>query len=362
MILGKKQKKIYVYTTLIIVVIVLLLPVKIPYTVYGTGKIFARQQWMLGKTSDGEIITTIKNNQLSTITSYGYKEFQQRDVFNFSLKKGIENRKTLEKGEVVAEIHSTELERQLIDLRGQLKVAKAQLRVNSTGQKPEEVIEAETNLQLAEEKFNVQQKLFNRSKNLYEDSLISKQEFELAQNEFELAHLGRDLAEANLISIKTGEKPEEVMYAKAQIDALENNIENLEKRLEDMTVRAPFSGLMRYKKGTTMAETKPLVNLLDTSSYVITIPIKAKNLHYVKKGQKMTLEMFSGECEMTATVSNIDNSVQIANGKQVAYVTAVIEDRCPDLMPGLLAQAVIDADELTPFEYLKRMATGLFYR
>ncbi len=78
--------------------------------------------------------------------------------------------------------------------------------------------------------------------------------------------------------------------------------------------------------------------------------------------QKMILKLFNSDCEMEATVTQIDNAIQVINGKQAVYVTAIINKKCPDMLPGIFAQTVLDGGQLTILGYIKRFLEGLFYR
>lgn len=363
----KKKKLVYISTGVIVLAMVLSLPVKFPYSVYGTGKVFAVNEWILGRTEDGRIVSTMKNNQYGVITSYGGKEFQQKDVYNFFLSDGFGKNRYVKKGEKIGYLESNELQTQLITMKGQLDVEKAFLKVTATGEKDQLVMEAANNLRLAGERLDIQRKLFERSKKLYEDSLIAAQEYELAYNNFQLAQIGVDVADAQLKNISTGDKPEQINFVKKRISSLENQISDLEGRLSSLTISAPFSGILQQsRKDPTMNlevnNLEPIVDLLDTSSYIIIVPIHAKDLRFVKEGDVADLELFSADCMMQATVANIDNGIQVIGGKQAAYVTAVIDKKCAGVMPGTLAQVVIQTDDLSPFQYLVRLSKGLFYR
>lgn len=363
----KKKKLIYVSTGMVVLAMVLSLPVKFPYSVYGTGKVFAVNEWILGRTQDGRIISTMKNNQYGVITSYGGKEFTQKDVYNFFLNEDFGKNRYVKKGEKIGYLESNELQTQLITLKGQLDVEKALLRVSATGEKDQLVMEAANNLRLAGERLNIQNKLFQRSQKLYEDSLISAQEYELAMNNFQLAQIGVEVADAQLKTISSGEKPEQLNFVRKRISSLESQIANLEERLASLTISAPFSGILQQSRkdpavNVEVNNVEPIVDLLDTSSYIVILPIHAKDLVFVKEGQIAELELFSAGCVMTAIVTNIDNGVQIIGGKQAAYVTAVIDKKCPGVMPGTIAQVIIDTDELTPLQYLGRLTKSLFYR
>ncbi|MFN3404802.1 MAG: HlyD family secretion protein [Cytophagaceae bacterium] len=356
----KKKKYLYVLVPLIAVVL-FFLPLKFTYTVYSTGKIFPVNEWILGRTPDGRITETMKNNQLGVISSYGGKEFQRGDVFDFSLDPSLYQKQYISKGENIGALYSNDLERQIVALEGEKDIEVAMLKVHATGQKPETVKEAEANLILAREKFEIQRKLIERKAQLFKDSLISPQEYDLAMNEYQVIKNNYSLAQAQLEVVKTGEKPEQIKLSKERIQSLENQIKNLKERKEALSIKAPFAGLLQHKKGGSEL-LEVLANIVDTANYIIITPIKLKEMKYVAVGQTAKLSTFHSDCQMEARIIHIDNAIQIIGGKQAVYITARVEKKCPETLPGVLAQTVVQCGELTIAEYAMRLLTSLFYR
>ncbi|MFN6943526.1 MAG: HlyD family secretion protein [Cytophagaceae bacterium] len=357
------RKHIYISSIIVVVVIVLSLPFEVPYTVYSTGKVYTINEWVLGRSSDGRIVSMLKNNQTGTVNSYGGRDFLRQDAFDFVLDPNLGFRQYIEKGEVIGQLTSNELERLIIKLEGDLKVERGNLMVVSTGEKPETVREAENALTLAKERFAIQEKLLQRTRKLYEDSLIAPQEYDIALNTYEMSRISVSLAQANLEKISTGEKPEEVIFSRHKIAALESQLANLKERMESFNITAPFSGYLQHKKGISASVGMDvIVNILDTSAYVIVTPVQVKDLKYVQTGQPATLHLFNSSGKISGTVSNIDNTIQIVGGKQAVYVTCIIDKTNDEIMPGIFAQTVIECDRLTIRDYLLRIAQNIMYR
>jgi multidrug efflux pump subunit AcrA (membrane-fusion protein) len=359
MILIKKHLGWWILA--VVVALIILLPFKFPYNIYSTGKVFSVKEWVLGRNSDGRITSTIKDNHLGVISSYGGKEFQRGDIFDFSIDADLPGKKYIKKGEKIGVLYSNDLLRQLVELEGALKVEKALLQVYATGQKPETVKEAETNLMLAKERLDIKKKLLERQKNLFEDSLISPQEYDLVFNEYEMSRINFELAQARIQTLSTGEKPEQLKLSYEKILSLENQVKALKERKDALEITAPFSGLVLRKKGGTI-DMEVLAKVVDTSSFIVITPIQLKELKYISMDQKITLKLFNSDCEMEGTVTQIDNAIQVINGKQAVYITAVIDKKCPDMLPGIFAQTVLDGGQLTILGYIKRFIEGLFYR
>src|SRR5690606_15560317 len=170
-----KMKKKYISIFAVIAAAGILLPMRVTYEVYSTGKVFSEKEWTLGRTDDGRITSTIKNNRMGVTSSYGGKEFARGDVFDFYMNPELGQKKYIKKGDKIGLLNSNDLLRQLTELEGQLMVEKAMLKVYATGEKSQTVAEAETNVVLARESFKIQKKLLERKKKLFDDSLIAPQ-------------------------------------------------------------------------------------------------------------------------------------------------------------------------------------------
>jgi hypothetical protein len=356
-----KKKFLYFGITIAIVLGVIYCPFKFTYIVYATGKVFPTYEWVLGRTYDGRITETIKNNQLGVISSYAGKEFQRGDVFDFYINPEINNKQFVERGEIIGIMNSTELMRQINQLRGERDVEKALLKVYSTGQKIQTIKEAETNLTLAKERFSIQDKLISRQAELFKDSLISPQQYDIAKNEYEMSKINLALAEAQIKTLSTGEKPEQIKFIAEKIENLNKQIAVLESRKESLQIKAPFSGLLQRKKGG-LTSVEVLANVVDTSTYIIVTPVRIKEFKNLALGQKCVLKLFNSDCEMEATVCHIDNAIQIIGGKQAIYVTAKIDKKCPGVYPGIFAQTNLHCGQHTIIEYSKLLFQSLFYR
>lgn len=356
-----KKKFLYFGIGLAILIGVIYCPIKFTYIVYSTGKVFPTYEWVLGRTYDGRITETIKNNQLGLISSYAGKEFQRGDVFDFYINPEINDKQFVERGETIGILNSTELMRQINQLKGEREVEKALLKVYSTGQKIQTIKEAETNLTLAKERFSIQDKLISRQSELFKDSLISPQQYDIAKNDYELSKINLALAEAQIKTLSTGEKPEQIKFIIEKIENLTGQISSLESRKEALQIKAPFAGLIQRKKGG-VSSVEVLANIVDTSSYIIVTPIKIKEFKNLAKGQKCILKLFNTDCEMEATICHIDNAIQIIGGKQAIYVTAKIDKKCLGVYPGIFAQTNIECGEYTIIDYSKLLFQSLFYR
>lgn len=98
-------------------------------------------------------------------------------------------------------------------------------------------------LALVENNLQQQKRVFERYQELIKDDLISQHEYELSQDQYEYLAKNREL------TIESQEK--DIEFRQRQVDALEaqvarmqNNMDIIRSRLENLTIRAPVSGYL----------------------------------------------------------------------------------------------------------------------
>ena len=102
-------------------------------------------------------------------------------------------------------------------------------------------------LQLGQELANIenelqqQKRVYERYKELAKDNLISKHEFELAKDQYEYLLKKKDLAvESQKKDLEFRQRQIEAL--EAQVNRMQNNLEIINGRLDNLTIKAPVSG------------------------------------------------------------------------------------------------------------------------
>ncbi|MBI3232936.1 MAG: hypothetical protein HYZ42_02665 [Bacteroidetes bacterium] len=357
------MKKNYIIVSCIVLLLLVIrfLPLKVPYNIYATGKVFANKEWVLGRTTDGRILSTMKDNVLDQISNYGGREFMRGDLFDFELEPGLKEKNYLKEGDIIGRLYSNELASQLTKLENDLKVEQAGYEVYATGEKPEIINEAISNKKLSQERFNNQRRLFERTEKLYKDSLISRQEYEIAKNNIDLLKLDIEIQEARLMKLQSGDKKQQLELIQARINSISNQIVMLKQRLEKFAVKAPFGGMLQHKKGA-ISDVEILTTLLDTSELIVITPIQFKEVQYLKLDDKVRLFLFHSDEEIEGKITNIDNVIQLVGGRQAVYITSKISSKDKLIIPGMFTQTQIHADDITLWDYSKRIFGNIFYR
>ena len=347
------RRSLYVTTPLLVIgIALLLLPIKVPYSIDVLGKIMPLKEWVLVRGPDGYLISTLYDHMQGSIESYAVRHVERGDHVTFKLHPAMVAGASVAAGDTVGLIYSNEVERQWAELRGELATEMASLRLNRTGQKESVIREAQLCLIHAKEQAEQQRKEVARLQPLFDKKLISEADFEIAETTLRLYEIQMDIAEAQLQTVQTGVREEQMDWVRSRIGALQEEIEILEKRLSASTLTAPIAGrVVRFFLGDTLAVVQ------DTTSYVVVLPMKWKDRNHIALKQQVELKIDGVFDGLTGTIEQVGNTAQVLNGEQVFGVKAIIEDEKMNLASGLIARCSISCAPVRPYEYLRRFFT-----
>lgn len=178
---------------------------------------------------------------------------------------------------------------------------------------------------------------------------------EIAQAEAALAE-----AEAALKLAESGYRPEEITRAQAQVAAAEAQVEAIQVRISELTVRAPTRCIVEavdLQPGDLVAPNAPSVSLLDTSRLWVRSYVPEARLGQVRLGQRVSVrvdsfpdELFTGRITYIAqqaefTPRNIQTPEE--RSKQVFRVKVTLEGpETERLRVGMVADVLFEDTEM----------------
>ncbi|HRG58744.1 MAG TPA: hypothetical protein PK323_07260 [Bacteroidia bacterium] len=343
------SKRIWIVSSIIIfiaIIIVASFKIKIPYTIRSRAVFMPASEFNLVRTVDGNLISSFKDNIRGVVKSYGVTEFQRGDVVQFLLNPKLINQKYVTIGDTIGWIVSNEEQRNLIQLKGELGIMKAEFDFYTTGQKPEDVKTAKEQLELAKEQLDIQKKLLKRSTLLFKDSVIPQQEYDIELNKLKVKEIEVGVAEARYMSITTGEKKEQAHLVAAKIANLELQIKQVSDRLAYFTFTTPMSGMILLQRENEIGEN--VIAIGDTSHWVGVIPIQLKERDFVSIADTINFNDHLG------SIVGIDNSVKIIDRRQSFYATGIWPFK-DNIMPGTMAEVDIMCPKVTIKDYFLRI-------
>ena len=340
----------FILIRMAILIIILSLLIKLPYNISMPGKILASSEWIVCKGNNGQVITQLNNRRLGIIKDYSIHEFERGDDVSFSTIKNLGFGSSIKQYDTLGYVYSNEIEREITLLDGQLKIARANLEINQTGEKESIEAEAKENLTYQKRKAEEQKKILAREKALFESNLISQQEYEIVEGTAALNDINISIAEAQLKSAQTGAKNQQIDLIKQQINAYEKEIGVWKSRLAANKLITPIPGMITHM---TIGDT--LFVISDTSSFVILMPIRLQEKPFIKLNDIVKIELPFDVGKAEAKLKTIGKAVHYIARSPVVYGTAFVRVKDKNLSPDMLAKCTIESGSISLYEHFKRM-------
>lgn len=360
MYLWKKNNKLMasgIATALIIAM--LFLPFEFAYNIHSVGLVTPMKEWILSRGQDGNLISTLKDNSIGKLSSYSVTTFQRGYEARLFLNPNLYHYSRICKGDTIATMFSNKDEEQLVQLQGELNILNSELHLYTSGQKAEDVQGVFQRVALARQELEMQRKMTHRSVSLFKDSLISTQEYETALNTLRTRELEVKIAESTYNSVATGGKPEQIQFISAKIESIKQQILQIKNGLRDFILVSPISGVAVQKKNTYQTE-EVLVAVADTSANVILFPVSYEEKNYLAIGQAIEVAITGTFQKCRGTIIGIDNTVQIVDGRQAFFVTAILKEKNLPIVSGTLLKTTVLGEPLTVTKYIARAVYSTF--
>ncbi|MFQ5485302.1 MAG: hypothetical protein ACE5DO_08220, partial [Desulfobacterales bacterium] len=221
------------YSGIIIVlmlVAVVYAPIDVPYTIESVAKALPLQEWVFLKTPGGVISTTLHDHRTGLVKNVEGYQFDRGDLIEVKFNGGWKSGKGVNAGETVAAIRSNRLDEQLVRLKSQLAVEKANRNVVASGQKKQLLTKLTEEINLAKENLRLRQLNLDRAKLLYKDGVIALTDLETAENAYNESFVKVKVAERAYEVGASGAKTESLSLASSRIKSLEEEIYFLEEK------------------------------------------------------------------------------------------------------------------------------------
>lgn len=347
---GKKPYMVpALIISLLVLVLVLNIFIKPDLTIKTFCQVLPKEKWILTKGDNGQIISSMVDYTKGHTVQYSLNQFERGEYI--SLKFLSDSReKFINRGDTIISIISSEIEDRLISVEGELEVAKANLKSQSSGQKESMIREAETRLSYTQEKIDEQKVLFQRVSSMYEKGLSSQQEYETQKWILDLLEIEKEIYKAQFENLSTGVKDEEINFIESQINSIQSRLDFLKNRRNDLTIISPISG---YIENVFSPDT--LLTLINDKEVVLNIPVKLEDLEFLKKEQSVKLGLNDFEKEYSGTIVSIPREVKFLNNQQVVFISIKMDNNDGKLLPGMIKEGFLRIKEITLFEYFGRL-------
>jgi HlyD family secretion protein len=274
-----------------------------------------------------------RSNLLITISANG--TVQPKQLINVSPKTSgilkqllVKEGDSVEQGQVLAYMDTSNLQGQLSQAQGNLAAAVANLHRVIAGNRQQDTAQAKAKLQDAQFALRQAEDDLRRNQALYQPGAISKQVLNTALTTRDRAQAQVKQYQAALTLSQMGSRPEDIEQARAQVSAAQGAVQIIQTNLNDMVIRAPFSGIVARKfadpgsfvtpttagSAVTSATSSSILSLASTNQVVA--QVAEANISQIRLGLVATIQAdayagkpFTGRVTQIATQSSVVQNV-----------------------------------------------------
>jgi HlyD family secretion protein len=203
-------------------------------------------------------------------------------------------------GAVLARLDSSETEARRAQAAAQVEVARAALAELEQGSRREEVATARAALAAAGDRLANAETDYARTRKLFEGGAVSREALDQARLALDVAKSQRTQAAEQLQLVQKGPRPERIEQARAQLAQAEAALRGAEVVLANMTIAAPFDGLVTVRArepGEIVQAGSPVLTLMNPGDRWVRIYVREDRVGAVHLGDRavITSDTFPGK-------------------------------------------------------------------
>ncbi|MBM4323315.1 MAG: HlyD family efflux transporter periplasmic adaptor subunit [Deltaproteobacteria bacterium] len=199
----------------------------------------------------------------------------------------------IEKGKVIARLDDEDLRQRFELAQATLRSSHVRLEKLLAGSRPEEVKEAEANLQATQFDFENKKIQYERMKTLFDGRVIPRETLDNAETRFKVAKAALEGATEVYKKVKEGPRKEDIEDGKFQVEQARASLRLAETQLGYAVLQSPISGIVLVKSGEVGEVVNPGTSIL-TLADIVNVWLKAyipeTELSRVRWGQEVIVK------------------------------------------------------------------------
>ncbi len=259
-------------------------------------------------------------------------------------------------GVELARLDRTEAEARRSQARAQAAAARALLDELESGSRSEEVAQGRAARDAALQRLEDARRDLDRTKRLLDGGAVSQEVLDKASLAASIAESQLSQARDQLHMLEIGPRKERIEGQRAQVAQAEAAIQVIDATLANMTVRAPFDGIVtvRHREpGEIVPAGSAVLTLMNPNSRWVRIYVPETRIGAVRLGQKAQIrtdtdpdKRYGGEVIFIASEAEFTPKTVQTSEERVKLVYAVkvglTDDPGHDLKPGMPADVVLE--------------------
>lgn len=304
------------------------------------------QVFTISSLQPGRYLYGLRSNReagASTLIRQRLLEFERSDLVELELNESIVTGTEIEVGQPVAAIHSLRNQQRLQHLQADHDALLAQRALLKAGGLPAEVQAAKARVAVARAERDAAQAELRRARDLAAAGLISDSEFDVLKSKEHVCLLEVESSLAEVEVARDSARPEAISEIDAEITALQANIAELNRLVDEKIVVSPIAGVVRL--GAADCE----IEIHSVNTVYLAIPVPGDKRAQIDLGSAVR---FVGESAVSpaldGTIVAIDTEITVINGQAMVWASAEIDNRSRSLTPGMTGVAEILVSRESP--------------
>lgn len=224
---------------------------------------------------------------------------------------------TVHKGQLLAVLQSTEINKVREQALSAIKVAQSNLELLQKGPRPEAIQSSHHLYEIAQHQYDLVKKTYQRMLQLYKDSVISGQEKDVIYFKLQAAKKEQEMAKLHLQTLENGSRPEMIQAATSILHQAEKGYELVHSISGHTRIYAPDSGIIStliIGEGELVSIGYPMMTLQKKGSFYIEFNVRQDKMQNFKKGQEVSLIIPGTEQEkIKAKIVEVSPALAFAN-------------------------------------------------
>lgn len=257
---------------------------------------------------------------------------------------------TVEAGQVVARLDTSELETRLAMTRAEVRRARAHLDLKLSGPEREQVQQVRERVAALRVEVEQLESRHRRLSRLRQEGLVSADMHEQVSSELRVREGALRSATEEARLVERGTRPEEIAAARAEVARLETEADDIERRLGLCNLIAPEAGVivtpdLRERQGEHLMAGSTLLEIAASSEMIAEVRVLESEIGDVESGMPVRFvfsafpsQSFNGRVLDIAPAADVDEM-----GRALFRVRASVEDPAGRLRPGMTGAAKIQA-------------------
>ncbi len=211
---------------------------------------------------------------------------------------GFDEGQRVRKGDVIARLDNALYLQALNQIDSQIKMQQATVEKLERGYRPEEIDKAASKLRQSEINRNRLKKEYERIEKLYSTSSVTPQQYDDAKAAYEAAEAEQSYAKSSYDMLRNGYDKEDILAAKASLEALQAQKELAKINLADTSLVSPTDGTVItriYEAGSIVSPSQSVVEIAMDGEYWVRSYMSERYLGVIKTGLKALVHTDNGK-------------------------------------------------------------------